>query len=231
VIEQTLDRFRQYLRELHAPVDSPANAPPPFDWATLAGQFTALRHDVNLQTKAVRSAGEQTAEVLRAIPKASEPAPVQPWLKTILDIADNLALALKQVERSTESLQPLVEQLAVEAPVDTVRPGFFARLFGGQTNKAEPSAAHTELVSKLEPMLGGIAEGYTMSLHRVQKLLEQLGLQPIEATGKTFDPELMEVIEVAVGTNRPAGTVVEEFRKGYRHEGKVFRFAQVKVAR
>lgn len=230
MIEQTLDRFRHYLRELHAPVDPPVSAPPAFDWATLARQFTALRHDVNLQTKAVRATGEQTAEVLRAIPKPAEAAPVQPWLKAIVDIADNLALALRQVDRSTESLRPLLERPAEAAPAAAPR-GFFARLFGGHPELTEAATERSKLAEKVEPMLEGIAEGYTMSLHRVQKLLEQLGFEPITAIGRPFDPELMEVIEVAVGTDQPVGTVVEEFRRGYRHSGKVFRFAQVKVAR
>lgn len=220
MIERTLERFRHYLGELHTPVDPPASEPLPFDWAALAGQFTALRHDVNLQTKAVRAATDQTAEALRAIPKASTAAPAQPWYKAILDIADTLALALKQVERSKESLRPILES------PPPAQPGFLARLFG-----ATAPEAPGELAAKLEPTLAGVSDGYTMSLRRVEKLLEQLGFEPIESVGRPFDPELMEVIEVAVGSGRPAGTVVDEFRKGYRHDGNVFRFAQVKVVR
>jgi molecular chaperone GrpE len=41
----------------------------------------------------------------------------------------------------------------------------------------------------------------------------------------------MEVVEVVADADRPPGTVVEEVRVGYTWRGKVFRFAQVKVAR
>jgi len=220
-----LDRFRSYLRELHEPEAAPANEPAPFDWAAMVGQFTALRHDVNLQTKAVRASAEQTAEVLKTFARPAEAPAASPSIKPILEIADTLALALKQVERSTESLMPLLEEL--QAPIPQPRRGLFAKWFGGAT---EPPPV-TELLAKLEPTLEGISEGYSMSLRRVEKLLEQLGLTPIDALGKAFDPELMEVIEVIAGTGEEAGTVVDVLRRGYRQAGNVFRFAQVKVAR
>ena len=220
MIEPTLDRFRLYLRELHAPEEAPATEPPAFDWATLAGQFTALRHDVNLQTKAVRIAVEQNAEVLKQMAKPVESSAQSQPVKPLLEIADTLALARKQVERSAESMRPLVGELQEPAPL-----GFFAKLFGAKPSKAP------ELAAKLAPMLGGFAEGYTMSLRRIETLLEHLGLEPIDSVGKPFDPESMEAIEVIEGTGRPVGQVVEEVRRGYRQAGNVFRFAQVKVAR
>ena len=50
----------------------PPGSPEPVDLHTLVAQFTALRHEVNLQTKASRAAVEQTAEVLKLLdrPKA-----------------------------------------------------------------------------------------------------------------------------------------------------------------
>jgi molecular chaperone GrpE len=220
VIERTLDRFRKYLGELHAPEKAPAVEPAGFDWAAIAAQFTALRHDVNLQTKAVRAAVEQNAEVLKQWSKPAEiPTPALPF-KALLEIADTLALARKQVERSAEALRPLVQELQ-----QTVQPGFLAKMFGAKTSNAP------ELAGKLAPMLGGIAEGYTMSLRRVEALLEQLGLEPIDTQGKSFDPESMEAIEVVEGSGLPAGKVVEEVRRGYLQGRTVFRFAQVKVAR
>jgi molecular chaperone GrpE len=221
VIERTLDRFRHYLRELHAPEDAPDTEPSGFDWAAMAGQFTALRHDVNLQTKAVRAAVEQNAEALKLLAKPAEaPAPALP-IKPLLEIADTLALARKQVERSAETLRPLLQELQAEPAPQ----GFFAKLFGAKPSKAP------ELAGKLAPMLGGIGEGYTMSLRRVENLLEQLGLEPIDTHDKAFDPESMEAIEVVEGSGVPIGKVVEEVRRGYRQAGGIFRFAQVKVAR
>ncbi|MBI1917737.1 MAG: nucleotide exchange factor GrpE, partial [Planctomycetes bacterium] len=46
-----------------------------------------------------------------------------------------------------------------------------------------------------------------------------------------FDPERMEVLEAVANTGRPPAEVIEEVRRGYLWRGRVFRFAQVRVAR
>ena len=70
-----------------------------------------------------------------------------------------------------------------------------------------------------------------MSVARVDRAIDQAGLEVIAAEGEPFDPELMEAVEVAGDTGRPAGEVVEEIRRGYLRGDTVFRYAQVKVAR
>ena len=74
-----------------------------------------------------------------------------------------------------------------------------------------------------------MADGYTMSLRRVEKALEAAGMVAIPTVGRAFDPELMEVVEVVSGER--SGVVVEEVRRGYIRNGSVVRFALVKVAR
>ena len=48
---------------------------------------------------------------------------------------------------------------------------------------------------------------------------------------KEFDPEQMEVLEVVSGSGRPSGEVIDELRRGYQRRGKLFRYAQVRVAK
>jgi molecular chaperone GrpE len=78
------------------------------------------------------------------------------------------------------------------------------------------------LTVRIRQAVGSILTGYAMSLH---------GLEPIPALGQPFDPETMEVLEAVAGSGRPAGEVLEEIRRGYFWQGRIFRFAQVKVAR
>src|SRR5437660_9004479 len=70
-IEAVLADFRGWLTDAAA---GRVAAPPPLesdaetvDLATLVGQFTALRHEVNLQTKAVRAQQERNADTLRPL--------------------------------------------------------------------------------------------------------------------------------------------------------------------
>jgi molecular chaperone GrpE len=201
---------------------------------TLVGQFTALRHDVNLQTKAARAAVEQNAEVLRQLTETrpaavKEEADLRPLLKAVVDVADALALSLRQMERMRESVEPLLAALG--RPRVPPRPGFFARLFGAREPEPTPEASPDPAADKLRQLAAAAADGYAMSLRRVERVLPTFGLEPIACQDRPFDPERMEVVEVVGGSGRPSGTVVEEVRPGYLWRGKVFRFAQVKVAR
>jgi molecular chaperone GrpE len=216
--------------------DAP-RSPRAVDLFTLVGQFTALRHEVNLQTKAARAAVEQNAEVLKqlAAPKpVEEPEPLRTVAKAVIDVADALALSLRQMEKLRESVEPLLADLAsgdqgADAP-RSPKPGFLARLFGARP-APPPEPQPNPAADKLRQLAAAAADGYALSLRRVERLLPTLELEPISSTGEVFDPELMEVVEVVGDTGRPAGTVVEEVRPGYRWRGKLLRFAQVKVAR
>jgi hypothetical protein len=75
----------------------------PLDLHTLLGQFVALRHEVNLQTKASRAQQEQSAGALASLERTLEAleeartAPptdesVRLLLKTLVELHDNLAL-------------------------------------------------------------------------------------------------------------------------------------------
>jgi molecular chaperone GrpE len=97
--------------------------------------------------------------------------------------------------------------------------------------RRERQAQLREGCTRVRQMLGSLVSGYGMSLQRIERALRQHGLEPIRTVGAPFDPEQMEVLEAAAGSGAPAGEVIEEVRRGYLWKGRVFRFAQVRVAR
>jgi molecular chaperone GrpE len=131
-IESILADFRSWLQQLaaqpdHQPPAIPQTREAP-DLHTLLAQFVALRHEVNLQTKASRVQQEQNAETLDKLTQALEAlqqhaAAVQqadqqaldeqlrPLLKTLVDLYDSLALARREVQRVQEAVLPLLDQL------------------------------------------------------------------------------------------------------------------------
>jgi molecular chaperone GrpE len=239
-IDRILADFRSWLVEAAAP-PATANEPPSVDLQTLVAQFTALRHEVNLQTKAARSSLEQTGEALARLRdevEALEEQPaadddVKPLLKALVDVYDNLGIALRQATRQREALEKALGDLAV-APVRPPAASLWSRFFRRTTQSAtseerEPRAA--EAATLVRSSLDALIAGYKMSLARVDRALAQFELETIPAQGQIFDPELMEAVEVAGDSGLPAGEVVEEVRRGYVWRGAVFRFAQVKVAR
>lgn len=74
------------------------------------------------------------------------------------------------------------------------------------------------------------AEGMKMIYKQLLTTLEGMGVQPIEAVGKEFDPNfhnaVMHCEDEEVGEN----IVVEEFQKGYTYKDFVVRHSMVKVA-
>lgn len=239
-IDAILADFRGYLEAVAEPPPAPPSAPA-FDMATVVAQFTALRHDVNLQTKATRAATEQTAAVVEQLAAAPRPSSPDPLVKGLVEIADALAASHRQIETVRAGLEPLLAKLSAaslpEPPAASI--GFLGKLLGGSAlvswakdvalADAQRTATATEATQKLTPLLAGMADGYAMSLRRVEKALEAVGMLTIPTVGRAFDPELMEAVEVVSGEN--SGVVVEEVRRGYTRDGRAVRFALVKVAR
>lgn len=64
--------------------------------------------------------------------------------------------------------------------------------------------------------------------HNLMKILEENGLSEIPAEGK-FDPNVHEALCTVDGDTD--GDIAEVFQKGYRMNGKVIRYAKVKVTK
>lgn len=154
---------------------------------------------------------------------------LRPVAKAVIDIADVLALSLRQMEKFRDTVDELLAPADEAAAEPLLQPGFFARLFGAKP--PAPAAAPTEVDEKLRPLAASAADGYALSLRRVERLMPTLELEPLACLGEAFDPEIMEVVDVVGDSGEPAGTVVEEVRPGYLWRGRLLRFAQVKVAR
>ena len=75
-----------------------------------------------------------------------------------------------------------------------------------------------------------LLEGVEMVRKKLWKVLNREGLCPIEAMGKPFDPNMHEALQEIKTCDYPEGIVVQEIRKGYLLNGKVFRPSLVKVS-
>jgi molecular chaperone GrpE len=75
-----------------------------------------------------------------------------------------------------------------------------------------------------------IYSGMVLVQKQLNDLLIEFGLQPIEAEGKTFDPNLHEAIVHEPSSEIPEGTVVRQARRGYRFKDRLLRPAKVIVS-
>ena len=75
-----------------------------------------------------------------------------------------------------------------------------------------------------------IAEGVQLIYSKLKSTLKQKVLEEMEASGKTFDADVMEAITSIPAPNDDLkGKVVDEIEKGYSLNGKVIRYAKVVI--
>ena len=75
-----------------------------------------------------------------------------------------------------------------------------------------------------------IYSGMVLVQKQLNDLLAENGLQPIEAEGKPFDPNLHEAIGHEPSDRVPEGTVLRQTRRGYRFNERLLRPAKVVVS-
>lgn len=80
------------------------------------------------------------------------------------------------------------------------------------------------------PVLEALVQGNALACERLDDLLRRFEVQEILCMGKPFDPTLMQASEAVQTTEAAPGTVLAVFRTGYTTDGRVLRFAEVKVA-
>jgi len=74
------------------------------------------------------------------------------------------------------------------------------------------------------------ARGVELIYQRFFDQLKKLGLEPLEAHGKPFDPNLHEAIEVVPTSEAEDQTVLADLQRGYHFKGRLLRPAMVRVA-
>jgi molecular chaperone GrpE len=106
-------------------------------------------------------------------------------------------------------------------------------------------AAAADLILDLLPIIDDLeraiaaASGQDTALVRGielthRQLLEQLrrrGVEPVNAIGQLFDPQVHEAVGSVPADGRADGEIVSEFRRGYRAGSRLLRAAMVQVAK
>ena len=76
----------------------------------------------------------------------------------------------------------------------------------------------------------GFEQGVDMIYKQLMTSLEGIGVVPMNAEGKNFDPELHNAVIHVEDENFDENIVVEEMQKGYMYKDQVLRHSMVKVA-
>ncbi|MHB1034979.1 MAG: nucleotide exchange factor GrpE [Pirellulales bacterium] len=247
--EAVLGRFRQWLEETRREAGETPEASAeqatarPVGLLQLVEEFTALRHEVKLQTKSARGLAERAEQALVAMQQAME-------LFRAVETKESGA-AERAAKPLVESLVELDEALGRgRAAIDNARRRLLEDLTGHVRRQLD------DLLLRLPPwrrwlcrrwcrgasdvllervgltyreIFDSLIEGYDLVLARLQRAMKKADLYRIECVGKQADPNLMTVVEVVDDPLRPPGLVIEQIRPGYYWKHKVIRFAEVRA--
>ena len=255
--ERILARFRQWLDETHAEADTLADDAQLTDGQPDGGsvglyqlieQFTALRHEVKLQTKSSRNLDQRSAGAFDALQEAvtqlhsvqtNQAEAVHQAAKPLVEALIDLDEALQRgqavietarrrvLEESARELQELRQRL------DELfrRQSWWRRRLCRPWNEAIKDVYFPKAIEVHRSILDSLVEGYDLIQKRLQRTLTQEQILRIECVGKPVDPNSMTVIEALDDPYRPGGLVIDQIRPGYYWRGKVFRFAEVRAVR
>ncbi len=76
-----------------------------------------------------------------------------------------------------------------------------------------------------------LREGTELVYKNLYDVLTKEGLEPIEAVGKPFDPNLHDALMQLESDEHPEGIVVQEIVKGYKLNDRVLRHSKVAVSK
>ena len=155
------------------------------------------------------------------------------------EIIEDLHASLAEKEKQIEELKERIlyqqaefenfKKLKVREKLDLLR-------FGNETLVKELLPVIDNLERAIEHAgkteeAKSIVEGLGLTLNGFLKVLEKFDVTRVDASGRTFDPNLHEAVYQEEKDGVEPGTVVGEFQKGYVMDGRLLRPSMVSVAK
>lgn len=249
--EILLDRFRQWLRDAHAEIEAMEREPQSardddeVGLYRLVEEFTALRHEVKLQTKGSRGLQEQAEALLPALRqaieqfRAVEPREAQaawaagkPLAEALADLDEALDRGRSEIEKARRRLvdEPAAE-LAEALNALHAGQSWLRRRRTRSYHEAARDIIHRYGPAAQRPLFDALIEGYGLIQARLRRAMDAEQLRRIDAVDRLVDPDLMTVVEVVDDPSRTRVEVVDEVRRGYTWRGRVLRYAEVRASR
>jgi molecular chaperone GrpE len=88
-----------------------------------------------------------------------------------------------------------------------------------------------QVTSSENNTVGCVIEGVEMTLKALMKIFEKFSVKPIEADGKTFDPNFHQAMMQEASDLHPENTIIREFQKGYLLHDRLLRPSMVVVSK
>jgi len=204
--EQLLDRFRAYL---DSTADTDTSAMPATDLFDLFTELAALKNEVRLESRQVKTALDDFRSVFDTLQTSH--ATLQAELER--------QQAGQTTQRRAALRSLLLELLELR---DRLEAGLAA------LQRFRPSRLGW-LCRRESALIQAMTQGQTLSLQRLEQLLNAHQVTALQARGRPLDPHTMRAAEIEYRAELDNGIVTEELRKGFVWEDELLRLAEVKV--
>ena len=142
-----------------------------------------------------------------------------------LEVQSRFEQLRKQLQSETDETRRRLNRAADER-AEREKADFIAALLPVLDNlQRATAAAETGSSSEL------IVEGIRRTASSFENALAAAGVEPIDAVGEMFDPELHDAIETVEGAPEDEGRIVAQHTRGYKIGDRLLRPARVKVGR
>jgi molecular chaperone GrpE len=206
-----LSRFSAYLDTVEDEPVPPDDAGEAADLYSVFVEVAGLRTEVRTESRLVKEALDQFRGVFDLL-RTSQASVQQELDRARAETRDRERAALRPLLLDVIDLRDrLVAALNLVA---TVRPGWADRLL--RRNRA-----------------GGEAwqDGLRMIVRRLDQVLLDRGVVPVQLVGQPFDPRRARVVATSPDRSVAEGTIIEEVRTGFLWDDQVLRTAEVIVSR
>lgn len=208
--QQILEQFSAYLDTAPDIDDNLIQTKePPIDLYRLFKELAALKTEVKIESRQVKTAIEEFQTLTELLQKNNQQLSHelteqrQQHVKNREEIEQPLLLALLDLHDRME---------AGIAQAKHYKPGWFSC-----------RKAYTQ------QYIHSLHEGMTLSLRRLDVLLDRYNVKCIDAVGRPLDPHTMQVNETEQQQDKDNGIVLLETRKGYLRNEQLLRLAEVTV--
>jgi molecular chaperone GrpE len=277
-IDDIAERFRAWLVEANEELDQPAvielvekfaQSEPASDVATvllsshgpgllqMTESFTALRHELKLQTKGLRGLHEEMQsqhgsldaavrefqsncrDVRQAAQEAAQNA-ARPLILSLIDLDESVSQAVKTVttipQPPTKTTSPAAHlQAELQREFERLPKWkrmwlneFWDRVQGHLMNLHRNESIPVQTGTSVGDSL---AAGLRILQSRIQRALTEANVERVVSLGQPVNPHEMRVVEVVRDEAATSETVIEEIRAGYRWNGQLLRAAEVRATK
>jgi len=94
---------------------------------------------------------------------------------------------------------------------------------------AAPAPWYRRVLRRADATADAWREGLRMTLARLDRVLRERGVVPLDLVGRPFDPRTARAVGTVADAGRENGIVVQEVRSGFLWEGELLRAADVVV--